>query len=163
MPIIPRRNSDPQPVEGQDLYTWARQLPPCTVHVRESSGYVGCFSSHEIQSDMPIEEYLLSEFGVGTFELVAHANGLFLPGRQKVHIGSQADRQAARHAQATKDAQGSGGSKPSPADLPTSARPSGDDGSGGWTHEEHERVTAQQRPAAAIAPETPPQETGRVR
>jgi len=58
---------------------------------------------------MPIEEYLLSEFGVGTFELVAHANGLFLPGRQKVHIGSQADRQAARHAQATRDAQGSGG------------------------------------------------------
>jgi hypothetical protein len=109
MPIIRRDKGDTHPAAEQDLYTWARNLPPdAIVHVKEASGYVGGFPAHEIQDGTPIEEFLMSEFGVGTFELAGHANGLFLAGRQKVHIGSQADRQAVRHARATRDAQSSG-------------------------------------------------------
>ena len=110
MPIIRRDRGDAHPAAEQDIYTWARNLPPdATVHVKEASGYVGSFPAHEIQDGTPIEEFLMSGFGVGTFELAGHANGLFLPGRQKVHLGSYADRQAARHAQATRDAQATGG------------------------------------------------------
>ena len=110
MSIIRRRSADGRPPEAPDVNDWAGQLPPDSVlHVKEGSAYIDSFPAYEAQSDMTIEEILLARYGVGTYELAGRHNGLFLPGREKVHVGSQADRQAARHARATRDAQDSGG------------------------------------------------------
>ena len=116
MPLIPRHRDNAHPPEGPNVNDWASQLPPdATIHVKEGSAYIDSFPAHEAQSDMTVEEILLARYGVGTYELAGRHNGLFLPGREKVHVGSQSDRQAARHAQATRDAQGSGGAL---GDLP---------------------------------------------
>ena len=116
MPIIPRRSANAQPPEGRDVNDWASQLPPdADIHVKEGSAYIDTFPAHEAQDAATVEEILLARYGIGTYELAGRHNGLFLPGREKVHIGSQAERQTARHAQATRDAQGSGGAL---GDLP---------------------------------------------
>ena len=110
MPVIRRRNANDHPHEAPDVNDWARQLPPdAAIHVKEGSAYIDSFPAHEAQDDATVEEILLARYGVGTYELAGRHNGLFLPGREKVHVGSQADRQAARHAQVTRDSQATGG------------------------------------------------------
>ncbi|MBT3269915.1 hypothetical protein HN371_22400, partial [Candidatus Poribacteria bacterium] len=109
MPIIKRRTDDDRPANEQDLYDWVNNLPPqANVHAREASGYVGSFPAYEIQTGEPVEEYLMARYGVGTYELAGHSQGLFLAGRHTVHIGSYAERQAARRVHATQDAQEGG-------------------------------------------------------
>ena len=104
MPIMKRRpHKDELPVE-QELYGWVADLPPqATVHVREGSAYVGSFPARDIQEDAPVEEYLMSRYGAGTYELSGHSDGVFLAGRQTVVLGSYGERQVARHRQATRE------------------------------------------------------------
>jgi hypothetical protein len=106
MSIMKRRTDKPEPPAEQELYGWIADLPPhATVHVRESgSAYIGSFLAGDVPEDAPIEEYLMDRYGAGVFELAAHSDGVFLAGRQTVHLGSYAERQAARHRQATHDA-----------------------------------------------------------
>lgn len=80
-----------------EVYDWVRNLPPtASVHVRTREGYVGRFDADEIQDTVPVEEFLLSEYGPDTYQLSAHAEGVFLAGKHTVAVGSRRHREEAR-------------------------------------------------------------------
>ena len=79
-----------------EMYDWVRNLPHgASVHVRTREGYVGRFDAEEIQ-DTPVEQFLLDEYGPDTYQLSAHAEGVFLAGKHTVAVGSRRDREVAR-------------------------------------------------------------------
>ena len=80
-----------------ELYDWVRNLPHrASVHVRTREGYVGRFDVDEIQDTVTVEEFLLNEYGPDTYQLSAHAEGVFLAGKHTVAVGSRRNREAAR-------------------------------------------------------------------
>lgn len=106
MSIMKRQKRSSDLSVEHELYEWVANLPPqATVHVREGSAYIGSFPAYEIQEGDPVEEYLMSRYGAGTYELSGHSQGVFLAGRQTVLIGSYSERQKARHRQATRESQ----------------------------------------------------------